>query len=335
MSDFPSPIQTAQPAPSADAVSERGVTAVPVAVIVPAFNASGTIGAALASIASQTVRPTIVVVADDHSSDTTVRVAEPWADQIPLRVVRLQQNLGPAAARRAALDACDSPLVALLDADDAWLPDHLGNLLTTRDRAGGGVVCADAFLWRPGRGVAKTTYRDRHPIPQPGDQLENILRENFVSIGALFSRHDYDEVGGFRDGFTAAEDWDLWIRLVRAGQVVTGAPGPTLLYRVAEGGLTQSGNAVQSYSRVLSAALIESRDDRERKAAGAGLRWVASRLRLATAYQAARAGQRGAARSAAFGCLRGPTRLALEASMILAAPRLGARLGDFARRARL
>ena len=45
----------------------------------------------------------------------------------------------------------------------------------------------------------------------------DILRHNFVSIGALFPRVAYDEAGGFRDGVSGAEDWDLWIRMIRAG----------------------------------------------------------------------------------------------------------------------
>lgn len=297
----------------------------------PAYNAEDTIDVALASVAAQTVRPHAVVVADDRSTDATADVAEKWGDRLPIKVLRLESNAGPAAARRAAIDSSDAPLIALLDADDAWLPEHLANLVATHDRAGGGIVCADALLWRPDRGVQKRTHRGRHPIPRPSDQMDAILRENFVSVGALFARRAYDEVGGFRDGFTAAEDWDLWIRLVRAGHVVTGAPGATLLYRVAAGGLTRRGDALQSYSRVLTTAISEARDDRERLAATAGLRWIESRMRLADAYRAARAGRARAARAAALGCLHRPLRMALEAVLILAAPSLAVRLGDFVR----
>src|SRR5438552_3801207 len=56
--------------------------------------------------------------------------------------------------------------------------------------------------------------------------------EALVFVGSLFSRTDYARSGGFREGL--AEDWDLWIRMVREGVVIRRADHPTVLYRWSE-----------------------------------------------------------------------------------------------------
>ncbi len=81
--------------------SPRPVSAI--GVVIPAFNSARTLGAALASVAAQTLAPAIVVVGDDHSDDETQALARRWQALLPVEVARLERNSGPAAARRAAI----------------------------------------------------------------------------------------------------------------------------------------------------------------------------------------------------------------------------------------
>jgi glycosyltransferase involved in cell wall biosynthesis len=305
----------------------------PIAVVIPAFNSARTLGAALASVAAQTHPPAAVVVGDDHSDDETPALATRWQDLLPVVVVTLERNAGPAAARRAAIARVDAPLIALLDADDVWFPDHLETLGDLHARHGG-IVCADALRWHPGEGIRGATQRDHFSIPPPDQQLFDILRHNFVSIGALFPRVAYDEAGGFRDGVSGAEDWDLWIRMIRAGVRVHGATVPTLLYRVESSGLSHRTDIFDTYARVLERAVQEGTDDQQRAAARAALSWMRSRRSLAAAYAYARANRPWKARGAALACLPGSPRIALEAAGILASPSMAVRMGDAARHRR-
>ncbi len=318
--------------PAAAGAAPRGAAS-SIAVVIPAYNSAHTLDAALASIAAQTHAASAVVVGDDHSGDDTPELARRWQGLLPLEVVRLERNSGPAAARRAAIAAIDAPLIALLDADDVWLPDHLESAARLHERCGG-IVCADVMRWRPGRGVHAATHRDHFPIPPADRQVLGILRHNFVSIGALFPRRAYDEAGGFRDGVSGAEDWDLWIRMIRNGLRVHGIPAPTVLYRVDSAGLSHRAVIFDTYVRVLERAVAEAGDDAQRAAALAGLSWMKGRRALAIAYAAARDGGGWRARMAAARCLTGPPRMALEATLLLASPSLAVRLGDAARRRR-
>ena len=98
-----------------------------VSVVVPARNATATIPALFEALDQQVLaEPWEVVVVDDHSTDGTADVAERWG----ARVVRLETQSGPAAARNAGLAAARAPLVAFTDADCEPTPKWLAELVT-------------------------------------------------------------------------------------------------------------------------------------------------------------------------------------------------------------
>lgn len=108
-----------------------GAGLVPVSVVVPAFQASQTIAAALHSVLHQSAIPREVIVVDDGSDDVealeeTIRGCSS-STPVPVRLHRSTVNRGPAAARNTGwnLASDDSAYVAFLDADDSWEPDKL------------------------------------------------------------------------------------------------------------------------------------------------------------------------------------------------------------------
>jgi glycosyltransferase involved in cell wall biosynthesis len=91
-------------------------------VVIPAFNAEATLGAAIHSVLQQTPAPAEIVVVDDGSTDGTARVAAGFGPS--LRYLH-QANSGPGAATTLGFQAVTTPLVATLDADDLWLPGKI------------------------------------------------------------------------------------------------------------------------------------------------------------------------------------------------------------------
>jgi GT2 family glycosyltransferase len=297
-------------------------------VIIAAYNAETTLSEALASVAAQSNRPGSVVVVDDASDDATAEVARTWQGVLPVRLISHRLNVGPSEARRSGIDATGEPLIAILDADDIWLPDHLELMLSTY-HAARGLVTADAFRWMPGQGLNPVSYRQTQPIPDPPRQRVSILTRNFVFTSVLFARADYTAVGGYRAGFVGTEDWDLWIRMTRAGLRVTGTRYPTMLYRVHAEGLSRRGEQqLQNEIGVLDLAINEAVDREERAAAKRGLRILRARLSLTRAYANARNGDIGAARTAALRALFGPRAIALRAAVMVLAPGPAVRFRD-------
>ncbi|UOM36238.1 glycosyltransferase family 2 protein [Acuticoccus sp. I52.16.1] len=100
-----------------------------VAVIIPAYNAAGTIGAAVASALAEPEVAEVVVV-DDASRDDTPGAARDADDGTGrLAVHRLAANGGPSRARNVALERSTAPIVAILDSDDRLLAGRFRRLL--------------------------------------------------------------------------------------------------------------------------------------------------------------------------------------------------------------
>lgn len=296
-----------------------------VAVIVPAYQAAREIGAALASIAGQTTQPAEIVVVDDGSTDGTAEAARRWEHLLPLTVLRHAETRGAGAARRSAIAASRSPLLALLDADDVWLPGHLATLLEGYHQHGG-VITSDAYRWQPAKGMLRATHHDRNPVPSPSRQTREILRRNFVFVGSLFARSSYEAVGGFRDGI--AEDWDLWIRMIRGGARVHATGRPTVFYRLSPSSVTNRPDVIDGYITVLERVLVEAASGRERAVASGTLMRMRARRHLARAHAAAARGDRQGARVEGGAALSGPGRIKVEAFGLRAFPRMSFHLGQ-------
>ena len=91
------------------------------AVVIPPFNGSKWIRKALESVFSQTHRPSEVVVVNDGSEDESPEIVRQFTN------VQFLQNPSKGAnqARKFGIEQTTAPLIAILDQDDVWHPDHL------------------------------------------------------------------------------------------------------------------------------------------------------------------------------------------------------------------
>ena len=97
-----------------------------VSIITPACNSGKYLEATIRSVQSQTWENWEMLIVDDASTDDTAAIALAFSAQDPrIRVIRLAENGGAAAARNRALEACSGRFVAYLDADDLWKPEKL------------------------------------------------------------------------------------------------------------------------------------------------------------------------------------------------------------------
>jgi glycosyltransferase involved in cell wall biosynthesis len=102
------------------------ITPPTVDVLMPAYNYAHYVGRAVRSVLDQEYPPERLrlIVVDDGSTDDTAAVVRALADAHPGRITLISQpNSGPSAAINRALAEATADLVAVLDADDIWLPD--------------------------------------------------------------------------------------------------------------------------------------------------------------------------------------------------------------------
>jgi glycosyltransferase involved in cell wall biosynthesis len=157
-----------------------------------------------------------LVVVDDGSSDGTAERLAALADP-RMRVIRHESSRGVAAARNAGIRAARGAWVAFLDDDDLWAPHKLRAQLDEASEAGADVVYAAAVIVDEARNVLAADI-----FPSPDELEPRLLRSNVIPGGcsSVVARSALlREVGGFDERLTYTEDWELWIRLVRAGRV--------------------------------------------------------------------------------------------------------------------
>lgn len=200
-------------------------------VIVPAYNAAGTIGSALRSTSRALPRDAEIVVLDDGSADDTAAEARGTGD--PRIRVLSRPNRGVAVTLTELLDATDSELVARMDADDLVLPGRFHRQLRAIDD-GADAVFTTVVTWGSGR----------PGVPRPsGISAEefglHLLLTNPVAHSTLVARRSaMVGAGGYRD--LPTEDYDLWLRMADRGSRIRRLGLPGLAYRVHPGQVTAS-----------------------------------------------------------------------------------------------
>lgn len=186
-----------------------------VSVVMPAFNRWPMLGEAVGSVMAQHVDLELIIV-DDGSTDETVARLRPFVEKVavpqhPVRILRTE-NLGPAAARNLGVAVAASPLISFLDSDDLWRPNKMERQLDYMRNNPGCLVSQTDEIWIR-RGVRVNPGR-RHR-KRGGHIFFESLRTCLISPSAVIMRTNiFQELGGFDEDLRAAEDYDLWLRLL-------------------------------------------------------------------------------------------------------------------------
>ncbi len=93
-----------------------------ISVVIPAYNATGTIRETLNSVLAQTAPPDEILVMDDGSTDDTLAILRSYEPQV---TVLQHTNKGPSAGRNALCAAATGDIIAFVDSDDVWHPQYL------------------------------------------------------------------------------------------------------------------------------------------------------------------------------------------------------------------
>jgi len=187
-----------------------------ISVIVPAYGVAHLLPEALASLQAQDFQDWEAVVIDDGAPDDVAGAVAKFAGDSRIRLVQTD-NGGVSTARNRAVAASRAPLLAMLDGDDLLEPDYLAKMIAVMDADAtlGFVTCDAVYFGAPEReGHRFSRYA---PQAEPVTLDRVLAREFNVYIGTVVRRNAYDQVNGFDAKLGAAEDLDLWIRLLEAG----------------------------------------------------------------------------------------------------------------------
>ena len=225
-------------------------------VIIPAYNAESYITTTLASVVSQTLRPVRIIVVDDGSSDSTVETVNRFAADNPAISIKCisQLNAGVSSARNLGLKMITSEFVAMVDADDVWLPTKLEKQLAVFMQLGGHevglVYCGFGCIDEVGRPIPNLGYK--LDLTMRGRIAKRLRRANQIAGSAssvLLKSSVLKQIGTFDTRLVCAEDWDLWLRIAEK-YTVDFVPEELVLLR------RHPNNAQNNEHRMLSGELL-------------------------------------------------------------------------------
>ncbi len=189
-----------------------------VSVVIPTYNRRAMVVEATASVLAQRDVSLELIVVDDGSTDGTFEELRARFDQpTPIRLIRHPLRRGPAAARNTGAAAAQGSLIAFLDSDDLWSPLKLRRQLDFMAAHPRCAIaqCAERWL-RDGRQVNP----GRRHLKRAGDIFVESLRTCLISPSAVILRAElFRAIGGFDEQFEAAEDYDLWLRILARHEV--------------------------------------------------------------------------------------------------------------------
>lgn len=229
---------------------EAGATPADVTVLVPSYQHGRYIEATLTSVLAQTYPAFLVRVVDDRSADDTVARARRLEDpRLHVDVNAVNLGLGDSVLR--ALDAVDTPFVALLNSDDLFHPERLERCRAAFEHAPHAQVVATGFVNIDAEGHALTvdTVRrlfdgrqiadwvqwqaDSGHVDSEVDLVAALLERNFlVTSSNIVARTAFlrDHAEALR-GLKYCLDWQVFLDAAAADALVV-LPDRLLGYRL-------------------------------------------------------------------------------------------------------
>jgi glycosyltransferase involved in cell wall biosynthesis len=192
-----------------------------VGVVIPAYNAALFLPESIESVLNQTYQDFELIVVDDGSTDDTRKVLEAYRDRLSYFH---RENGGISKARNMGIKSASVKYIALLDADDIWLPDKLEKQIAFFNKHPElGVVFCDLKFFDEKRTGYTTFWKDTGYLDEMTREHKKIrkpfvklMRKNFIlSSSVVVKKECFDKAGLFDESVRCpgAEDKDMWLRI--------------------------------------------------------------------------------------------------------------------------
>ncbi|MBF4603152.1 glycosyltransferase [Curtobacterium sp. VKM Ac-2884] len=197
-----------------------------VSVVIPTVWLNEHFQQALESILTQTLRDIEIVVVLDGIAD----IDHVIPDDSRITVVQHAVRRGTPAALNSGVAAAQAPFIARLDADDVASPERLERQVAEfRSRP-------DLVLLGSYAAVIDSSGTPTGLVEVPTAAIPAaLLRRNaFVHSSVMIRRGALELVGGYDERCNRMQDYDLWLRIARVGQIAN-IPDVLVAYRVHDG----------------------------------------------------------------------------------------------------
>jgi glycosyltransferase involved in cell wall biosynthesis len=187
----------------------------------PSFNYARYLPLAISSVLSQSYSDLELIITDDCSTDNSREILEHWR-RLDDRVVPVLHdvNHGLARARNSGLAVSKGEFVALIDADDVWLPHKLKTQMECfRVQPELGLVHSDSAIIDGDGNLTGQRFNSllhRKGQITSGHLFEVLCERNFLCVPTVILRREAMQyAGGFEENLRSLEDWVCWTKVSR------------------------------------------------------------------------------------------------------------------------
>ena len=193
-----------------------------ISIALATYNGELYISELLNSISGQTTLPDELIISDDSSTDSTVEIANEFAQNVtfPVKILINKDRLGSTGNFEVAIRSCSGDIIFPCDQDDIWYQHKIERMLNCLvNNPTAGAVFSDADVADKNLNLLENSLWERKKItPQELVEIsaeerafEMVIKRNIVTGATMAFRAKYRE-----NILPIPKEWvhDYWITLV-------------------------------------------------------------------------------------------------------------------------
>ncbi|WP_206008546.1 glycosyltransferase family 2 protein [Pseudoalteromonas sp. SA25] len=204
-----------------------------VSIIMPAYNVADFIAESINSVLAQSFIEWELLIIDDCSSDTTVKVITPFLSDLRIKLIKNQKNLGGAGSRNVGIKEANGRYIAFLDSDDLWTESKLEKQISFMEHRSIGFSFA-----------AHTTIDEQGSVLEKVDvpkrvSFKGLLKHNYIGcLTAIYDTKPYGKI--YLPLVKKRQDFALWLELLKKFDNAYAMNESLGFYRIRPGSLSRN-----------------------------------------------------------------------------------------------
>ncbi len=206
-----------------------------VSIIVPLYNSQKFIAESIKSVFAQSYKNWELIVIDDNSTDRSSEIVEGYIKKDNrIKLIKLDKNVGGAAARNTGIKAAQGDYIAFLDSDDLWYPKKLEKQVE--------------FMKKNNHNLTYTWYEKvdvngkplgKAMMSKSSVTYEEMLKSNH--IGCLTAMYSVKKLGKiYMPEIEKRHDYALWLEILKRTRYAYCLEEVLGQYRIVKGSLSSS-----------------------------------------------------------------------------------------------
>lgn len=206
-----------------------------VSVIMPAYNSEAFISEAIQSVIDQTYPNWELLVIDDASSDSTLKIIQKYSEtDNRIRIFNNSVNKGTCQTRNKGTEGATGDFIAFLDADDQWKPEKLQKqleILSHQNIA----ACFSSYDLISENGESLNKRVEALPVLT----YEKLLKANYVgNLTGVYSAKVLGKI--YCPEIRKRQDWALWLKVIEEGGPMEGIRESLANYRIRKNSISNN-----------------------------------------------------------------------------------------------